>query len=66
MTHTDYQEQVNISLAKPIFYLKPNTLIEIREPVSGTIGKYEIKTISLPLAVNQQMSITAAKAIRSI
>ena len=66
MTHTDYQEQVNISLAKPIFYLKPNTLIEIREPVSGTIGKYEIKTISLPLAVNQQMSITAAKAIRRI
>lgn len=66
MTHTDYQEQINMSLAKPIFYLKPNTLVEIREPVSGTIGKYEIKTISLPLAVNQQMSVTAAKATRRI
>lgn len=66
MTHTDYQEQINMSLAKPIFYLKPNTLVEIREPVSGIIGKYEIKTISLPLAVNQQMSITAAKATRRI
>ena len=50
----------------PIYYLQPNTRIYINDVESGIEGVYIISKISLPLAYNGTMSITATKAVDRI
>ena len=57
----------NITITStPIYYLKPNTRIEIYDKESNIEGEYLITKITLPLAYNGTMSITASKAIDTI
>ncbi len=50
----------------PIYYLQPNTRVYIRDDNSGLCGDYIISKMTIPLAHNGQMSITATKAAENI
>jgi len=50
----------------PIYYLEPNTRINVQDPASGIYGDFVIQTISLPLTVAGNMNITANKALQKI
>ena len=50
----------------PIYYLEPNTRINVQDPASGIYGDFVIQTISLPLTVAGTMNITANKALQKI
>jgi len=56
-THTNYQKQVQIT-ALPAWYLEPNSYVELDDKNTRTTGNYVIKSISLPLAVGNPMSVT--------
>ena len=59
--HTSYNESVTIS-AMPMYYLEPNTRIEIEDSRSNIYGEYMIRSISLPLSHEGTMSISAVRA----
>lgn len=59
--HTYYQESITMSVI-PIYYLEPNTRITVEDEKSGIYGEYLIKSLSLSLAHDGMMSITATKA----
>ena len=48
--------------AVPIYYLQPNTRILVQDGRSKVNGEYIVSKITLPLAYNGMMSITATKA----
>lgn len=50
----------------PIYYLEPNTRIYINDPQTNVQGDYIISKITLPLAYNGTMSITATNAVENI
>jgi len=45
----------------PIYNLEPNTLIHLYNEETGINGKYQIDKITIPLAYNGTMNITATK-----
>ena len=61
-TYTSYNESITIQ-SIPIFYLEPNTRINVRDTESDIYGDYVISTISIPLAINGTMSISATRAL---
>lgn len=63
--YTYCTETINITAA-PIYYLEPNTLITIQEEEMGIKKKYEINNISIPLAYNESMSISATRVFDTI
>lgn len=50
----------------PIYYLQPNTRIYISDQKSNLQGDYIISKMTIPLAYNGTMSITATKAAENI
>ena len=52
--------------AIPIYYLEPNVRIYIHDEDTNLDGEYIISKITLPLAYNGTMSITATKAAESL
>ena len=60
--HTSYNESISIQ-SLPIYYLEPNTRIEVRDVESGIYGDYMISSISIPLDINGTMSISATRAL---
>ena len=52
--------------AIPIYYLEPNTRIYVFDQKTGIEGDYIVSKITLPLAFNGTMSITATKAPESL
>ena len=63
--YTNMNETVTIQ-AIPIYYLEPNTRITVHDPAAGIFGDFMIQSISLPLAINGTMSITASRAQQKI
>lgn len=63
--HLFTADSVSIS-AKPVYYLEPNTKIRIVDEDTNTSGDYIITRLSLPLAYNGTMSITANRAVKNI
>lgn len=57
-----YANTISISCI-PIYYLEPNNIIKISDEQSGISGDYVINTISMPLAYNGNMTISASSAI---
>lgn len=55
-------ESLSLSLV-PIYYLEPNTIININDKVNNIVGKYEVSKITIPLTYNGMMSINATKII---
>ena len=54
-------ETVSIT-AIPIYYLEPNTRIYVFDAKTGIDGEYIVTKLSIPLAYNGTMQITAHKA----
>lgn len=52
--------------AIPIYYLEPNVRVYLHDEDTGLDGDYVISKITLPLAYNGTMSLTATKAAQSI
>lgn len=52
--------------AIPIYYLEPNIRIYVHDEDTGLDGDYIVSKITLPLAYNGTMSITATKAAESL
>ena len=50
----------------PIYYLQPNTRVYIHDEDTGIDGDYIISKLTIPLAYNGTMSITATKAAENI
>ena len=50
----------------PIYYLQPNTRIHICDQKTNLNGDYVVSKLTIPLAYNGTMSITATKAAESI
>ena len=64
-THTNYQKQVQVK-ALPCLYLEPNTYTELNDKNTRTTGNYIVKSISLPFAVGQAMSVTLVETFHKI
>jgi hypothetical protein len=63
--HSYSVDSVSIN-ATPIYCLEPNSRIKIFDSRTKINGDYIISRISLPLAYNGTMSITATKAVENI
>ena len=50
----------------PIYYLEPNTRIHLYDEDTGLDGDYIASKITLPLAYNGTMTITATKAAENL
>lgn len=64
-THGYCTESVNIT-SIPIYHLEPNSRITIQDNDSGISGEYLVNKMTIPLAYNGTMSITATKAVSDI
>lgn len=60
--YTSYNESININCL-PIYYLEPNLRISVNDTNSNIFGDYVIKSISLPLDINSNMTISAIRAL---
>lgn len=63
--YTTYNESVTIT-SLPIYTLEPNVRISIEDERSNIYGEYIIKSMSLPLAPEGTMSLTALRAVNRI
>lgn len=67
MVHTviQYNESISVGLP-PVYFLEPNTLIQIEDPDTGITGYYEIKSFSVPLGNTNSMSLSCVRATTMI
>lgn len=63
--HTYCTDNVTIT-AVPVYYLQPNTRILVKDDKTGINGEYLVSKLTIPLAYNGTMSITASKAVTRI
>lgn len=63
--YTSYNESISLQTL-PIYHLEPNTRIEVRDTKSDIYGDYMINSISIPLGIGGQMSISATRALERI
>lgn len=64
-SNTYCTESISITCL-PVYHLQPNTRIFIRDDKSGINGEYIITKITIPLAYNGMMNISAVKAVERI
>ena len=64
-THSYCVDNVNLNII-PIYRLEPNTLIKIYDEQSNINGQYIITKMTIPLAYNGTMQISAAKTVERI
>ena len=50
----------------PVYHLEPNTRVYVRDDASGVDGEYIITKLTIPLAYNGTMSLTATKVVANI
>lgn len=62
---TKYNESIQLQ-GLPIYHLEPNTRVTIEDVESDLHGDYMINSISLPLAANGTMSISATRALEKL
>ena len=60
-----YNEQVSINIL-PMHYLQPNIIIKLKDIKTGINGNFLVKSFSIPLDINSNMSLTCTKAITRI
>ena len=63
--HSYCSEGISITTI-PIYFLEPNTLIYIHNEENQINGKYQVNKLTIPLAYNGMMSITATKIIDTV
>lgn len=60
--HTTYQNSVSIT-GLPVFYLEPNSRIELNDASTNTYGDYNLNTISIPLGPGNAMTVSCNQSI---
>ena len=60
--HTTYQNSVSIT-GLPVFYLEPNSRIELNDTSTNTYGYYNLNTISIPLGPGNTMTVSCNQSI---
>ena len=55
--HSTYQKVVSIT-SLPVFYLEPNSRVEVSEKTTNTYGDFMVKNISLTLGPGANMSVS--------
>ena len=60
--HTTYQNAVSIT-ALPVFYLEPNSRIELNDTSTNTYGDYNLNTLSIPLGPGNAMTVSCNQSI---
>lgn len=60
--HTAYQNSVSIT-GLPVFYLEPNSRIELNDTSTNTYGDYNLNTISIPLGPGNAMTVSCNQSI---
>lgn len=55
--HTNYQKTVSIT-ALPVFYLEPNSRVELNDASTNTFGDFMVQNISLTLGPGANMAVT--------
>ena len=63
--YTQYNETISIT-SLPIYYLEPNTRIEVNDIKSGIAGDYIIKSFSIPFDINGTMTLSCIKVLEKI
>ena len=63
--YINYGNQVSINIL-PMYYLQPNILIKIFDPVTGINGNFLIKNYSISLNTNNNMSLTCTKIVSRV
>jgi hypothetical protein len=64
-SNTNVAESISLTCI-PIYYLQPNTKIQIIDEKSGINGTYVIERLTIPLTYNGMMSISGVKDIPNI
>ena len=64
-SRTGYNESIQIQ-ALPIYHIEPNIRVKVFDKNSDIYGEYMINSISLPLAIDSLMSISAIRANEKI
>ena len=62
---TYFQEAISFS-SVPIYYLEPNTRIQVQDNSTGIDGEYLIKSLSIPLTYNGMMNVNATRVAERI
>lgn len=60
--HTTYQNSVSIT-GLPVFYLEPNSRIELNDTSTNTYGDYNLNTLSIPLGPGNAMTVLCNQSI---
>lgn len=60
--HTTYQNAVSIT-GLPVFYLEPNSRVELNDTSTNTYGDYNLNTISIPLGPGNTMTVSCNQSI---
>lgn len=60
--HTTYQNSVSIT-ALPVFYLEPNSRVELNDTSTNTYGDYNLNTLSIPLGPGNAMTVSCNQSI---
>lgn len=60
--HTTYQNSVSIT-GLPVFYLEPNSRIELNDTSTNTYGDYNLNTLSIPLGPGNTMTVSCNQSI---
>ena len=63
--YTQYNETISVT-SLPIYYLEPNTRIEVNDIKSGIAGDYIIKSFSIPFDINGTMTLNCIKVLEKI
>ena len=60
--HTTYQNSVSIT-ALPVFYLEPNSRVELNDTSTNTYGDYNLNALSIPLGPGNAMTVSCNQSI---
>ena len=63
--YTQYNETISVT-SLPIYYLEPNTRVEVNDIKSGIAGDYIIKSFSIPFDINGTMTLSCVKVLEKI
>ena len=63
--HTTYQTTLNIS-ALPVYYLEPNTRVELKDYTTLTFGEYQIQQMNIPLGAGNMSATLVSCPSRTI
>lgn len=61
--HTNYQKTLSLT-ALPVFYLEPNSRIEINDKTTNTYGAFMIQNITIPLGSGGVMSASCNECLQ--